>query len=714
MASTKRTTRSQLPDFDLDFTLHLQRSPLKEARQAMRRANTNTSNVAGPSNQVAGEEAMCAEANSAEEEKLLSSRKRAASPHTEVEDDGKLTGGRSAKKRLKKEASGPLPALFAKQLAKMVTPRREPDSSTQIGSNVGHKGKEASTPWMTAVPHLDLTAMTPSPRKAPGSPKKTARIVSEGSVPSPRKPMGITAEESTSLDGTSRRVFSAECPHTKLFMTADAEEPMSGPSGGTRDVIRETSTDDTMDVDTGAEVRPRPIFFAPPPLNTPLRLRTPPPSSPRRLYPHLSVGDGVLLSPSRAITTVPEVPNQEGDSDGPQDALTEKALPPLPPQREDVPAEAQTQEEEPSSTIPPPEPTTENLIPPSSIQFPTIQTPPNAPPTPPTPPPPPSPPPPLIPPPLFKVPFTPISRPLPPTKPRASLLLSLPPMSPLTPLPPTPRRPGPPRNTRLRQLALVNKLNAANDEAKKGDVVNAAGGSRSGNHKERDDAPLPPSRLPRPSSMTFRVAHLETESGTQPDPTPSSSSITTAQPNPSAPNLNTSTSAIAHQRASKPLSKGTAAPAPAPAPVPTTTVTGARPPARLTRSVSVAMKTRAASAQPPSRGTSPIKVPPKLVRAASVQPVSPSKIQRDTPTTATTTGAVRTQRKPFVLTVPSSLSPMKGGGGASVSGAGGSLYPPPVTDEAMRARSQATLGALSLALRKLELPPPARPNSRME
>ncbi|KAI5118962.1 hypothetical protein M0805_009373 [Coniferiporia weirii] len=93
-------------------------------------------------------------------------------------------------------------------------------------------------------------------------------------------------------------------------------------------------------------------------------------------------------------------------------------------------------------------------------------------------------------------------------------------------------------------------------------------------------------------------------------------------------------------------------------------------------------------------------------------------------------------RKSFVLTIPSSLSPLKGGGVpqalTSTSSAAPSsflsskprpsiefpskpftfsLYPPPITDPDAKARAQNALSNLSTALDKLAMPPPAKPLS---
>ncbi|THH06973.1 hypothetical protein EW145_g3706 [Phellinidium pouzarii] len=101
-------------------------------------------------------------------------------------------------------------------------------------------------------------------------------------------------------------------------------------------------------------------------------------------------------------------------------------------------------------------------------------------------------------------------------------------------------------------------------------------------------------------------------------------------------------------------------------------------------------------------------------------------------------------RKSFVLTIPSSLSPLKSSSGPSASNSFSStlpnvpsaaattsiplskskskvefpskpftfsLYPPPVTDPTAKARAQNTLSNLNTALEKLTMPPPSKPSS---
>lgn len=73
--------------------------------------------------------------------------------------------------------------------------------------------------------------------------------------------------------------------------------------------------------------------------------------------------------------------------------------------------------------------------------------------------------------------------------------------------------------------------------------------------------------------------------------------------------------------------------------------------------------------------------------------------------------AVRSPRKQFVLTVPSSLSPSKRASGISPCKPSTSLYPPPINDPTAKARSEKTLSNLSHLLKKLAMPPPTKPTS---
>lgn len=85
------------------------------------------------------------------------------------------------------------------------------------------------------------------------------------------------------------------------------------------------------------------------------------------------------------------------------------------------------------------------------------------------------------------------------------------------------------------------------------------------------------------------------------------------------------------------------------------------------------------------------------------------------------------KRKPFVLTVPSSLSPVKSSAATSISSPASSrvfgtkkidskpftysFYPPDISDPTAAARSKRTLSNLSSALQKLRMPPPEKPAS---
>lgn len=128
-----KRTRSQLRNFAFDFTLQLDRSPLKDARETMRRANrlhqTMDDGVgkdeAMKSAVGGGENSACPDV-STEDEILLSPKKRASSP---LDEDP-----RTKVKRVKRDVQGTLPALFARQISKQ-TPKLQGQNAHSTDSS---------------------------------------------------------------------------------------------------------------------------------------------------------------------------------------------------------------------------------------------------------------------------------------------------------------------------------------------------------------------------------------------------------------------------------------------------------------------------------------------------------------------------------------------------------------------------------------------------
>lgn len=219
MNANKRTrSQLQIAEFDVSFG----RSPLKDAKRAMRKVNLNgkspLSNVddleaqeAGPSENLNA--SVCVDTQpDIEDDILLSPRKseeagqakRSSSPFSDDSMDNdnvnppkrpklKVTSAESAVK-------GPLDMFFARQVSNQSTPKpniaaRRISSETRPSSWLKPKLRIPETPTLKKLrelPEIDMRTMTPSPRKVAhglglgpklSSPSKgVLRAVSDGQI----------------------------------------------------------------------------------------------------------------------------------------------------------------------------------------------------------------------------------------------------------------------------------------------------------------------------------------------------------------------------------------------------------------------------------------------------------------------------------------------------------------------------------------------------
>ena len=216
MNANKRTrSQLQIAQFDVSFG----RSPLKDAKRAMRTINSTgrsplsnednldneIANTAGPS-----EASVCLDTQPDIEDDILLSPRKSEESRQSKRSSSPLDGDTSVdeinppkRPKLKETGAGsgvkgPLDMFFARQVANQSTPKQNP-ATRRIFSEAGpplpslSKQMVPATPTLKKLkelPEIDLRTMTPSPRKVPhgigigqrpASPSKsTLRSVTEG------------------------------------------------------------------------------------------------------------------------------------------------------------------------------------------------------------------------------------------------------------------------------------------------------------------------------------------------------------------------------------------------------------------------------------------------------------------------------------------------------------------------------------------------------